>query len=150
MSPEKSWKNEQWSDSSWATTAILQNQVSWPFQFLFPGFQAKDNNQSVCIVAEKQTLKEYKRFSAGAEAEPKTVPGETNGEVAGSSEAVREEVKGVVFKKVSTSKEAIAKACEQTFSHNLTICHVTVDNLQSGEDDGDDVGDKETEQPKSR
>ena len=150
MSPEKSWKNEQWSDSYWATTAILQNQVSWPFQFLFPGFQAKDNNQSVCIVAEKQTLKEYKRFSAGAEAEPKTVTGETNGEVAGSSEAVREEVKGVVFKKVSTSKEAIAKACEQTFSHNLTICHVTVDNLQSGEDDGDDVGDKETEQPKSR
>lgn len=39
-------------------------------------FQAKNNNQSVCIVAEKSILKEYRKFSGGAKAELKDNPAE--------------------------------------------------------------------------
>ena len=98
-------------------------------------------------------MKEYKKFSSGAEAEAKTAAAETNAEGAPSSEDVPSGVKGVVFKKMSTSKEVIAKACEQTFNHNLTICHVNIENLQTDEDDGNDEADdqdKEVAQPQSR
>lgn len=125
---------------------------------LFVNLQAKDNNQSVCIVAEKSTLKEYKKFSGRAKAESKEVAPEANNDpgdkiistAASASEIEPDSVKGVVFAKTASSKEAIEKACELTFHHNLTICHVNIENDQVDGDSEATIEQSMNEEPQQR
>ena len=127
----------------------------WSIYFFY---QAKDNNQSVCIVGEKPILKQYKKYAAGALAESLSAKDqlevgqlmkveeevkasqktENDDEVKTSqkSENGDEKVRGVVYAKTSSSKDSIEKACELTFSHNLTICHVNLERLVNEPEDG--------------
>ena len=90
--------------------------------------QAKDNNQSVFIIAEKSIVKEYKKVSGGAKAEPKDSAKAKD--CTSGSESETEAVKGVVFVKTSSPKESIEKSYELKFTHNLTICHVNVKSVE--------------------
>lgn len=84
---------------------------------------AKDNNQTVCIVGQTQTLEQYQKYSQGAVVEEiKNEKGEVD--------ALR---RGVVYADSSSDKESIKKSCELSFSHNLTICHTDLSSLIESE-----------------
>ena len=93
-------------------------------------FQAKDNNQSVCIVAQKPILKQYKKYAAGAVSESLGAKDELEGE-SQQQEGNEAQVRGVVYSKTNSPKETVEKACELTFQHNLTICHVDISKLET-------------------
>ena len=40
-----------------------------------------------------------------------------------------DKVIGVVFAETSSAKDTVSKACELSFHHNLTICHVDISDL---------------------
>ena len=91
-------------------------------------FQAKDNNQSVCIVAQKPILKQYKKYAAGTVAESLGPKDKEEGDPQ-QQEGNEAQVRGVVYSKTNSPKETVEKACELTFQHNLTICHVDISKL---------------------
>ena len=88
-------------------------------------------------------MKQYKKYSAGALAEslsPKDQAdvGQLNDSMnvdddktSQTSENEEEKVRGVVYAKTRSAKDSVEKACEMSFNHNLTICHVNLDSLEN-------------------
>ena len=94
----------------------------------------KNNQQKVCIVANKDIINKYQNYAAkvvnvgedGSKSCVKNKESESNKSESKNEDISLDEQIGdeITFDISDTKKDTLSKACSQCFDNNLTICHL--------------------------